>query len=345
VTSPSDLELRLGQRLRGHISLWLLALSIALFKLWLWYQNYPLESAVVLLGGLLELVLSSVAAFFNFLLGWLGLTALISIGNLRRIFIYLHRPLDLIGNTELRKFYCAPATVIFSVLLLAATLELVSSVWVVRLEAPYELIGYLPPGQNAFFLDEENPIEVSARSTTSLALRGWTSTGVLILRDKYNLRTLDAIVIRRRPLGFAIEECRLSGREASTQDGRTVSKQVSPKRLKVVGELRWSDDRVDVPMTLADGSLREGGWIRPGEAAEGPERVPQGYAQVFLERIYSQRAEVSRWAFLPSTEQVVLHRIEDYDLEIAFENQEVQCAGDDRFPVREATSLSAKEAS
>jgi hypothetical protein len=342
-------------RVRGNLSLWLLAGGYALFRLWRWHSGLPATAGVRPLGGLLDFSVGQLDAFFNFLLGWLGLTAILSRGNFRQVLVHFFAPLRLIDDPELRRFFVAPATFIFSAGVFAFAIIVAGSTWVVRVNTEYEVIAQLPPGTNARLLSaagtDATKLRLTAGSPVRLLLGPPGHTVMTILRDKYGLRTLDAFMLRRGVLGYSIEQCDLVPVNSATPtpvagpgDGIV---RTDPRGLAIVGPLRWSDQRVGTPLTLVDGRHSDRGWLRAGDGHDGPERGAPPWAQRYLERLYQERDAVAAWSGSPAYDgaggRVVSVSVNGYDLTVAFEEMLIACPGSAPLRSREAVRIAAVE--
>lgn len=339
--------------IRGHVALWLFALAILLFKVWDWYMDLPHDDTIRLVGGLLDPRVGQLSAFFNFLLGWLGLTALVSLANLKWIFIEFFRPLNLIEDYNLKRFFAAPATLAFAILTLVASTFIATSVWLVTLQARYEILADLSASPQALLgaPDKKGELTLRVASDDPIRIRLGPpgSSAVLIMRDKYNLRTLDAIVLRRTPIGFEALPCSLktlSPLQAQDRGALSGLQFPGPREIEVRDPLRWSGERVQTPLVLADGIEKRGGWVRAGDGKDGPERAPQPYAQQYLERLFTERERMEEWedspAYVDQADQpMALHAVEGYDLRITYNSGELRCPGNGPLWTREATELHA----
>ncbi len=189
----------LSGSLRGNVSLWAFGVGAVLFKAWLWHFHFPDSAEIsVLFGGFL-LPVSQAAAGVNFVLGWL--VAVYSLKNIQRILIHFFRPLELVDGAETKEFFSAPATMLVSLLFVGFVLDLVSANVAVRLGSRYEIVALLPRGSDGFLFDESGALgdrfTIPAGGAIRLALRGRGAREILLLRDQYNLITLDAFALER----------------------------------------------------------------------------------------------------------------------------------------------------
>ncbi len=341
--------------LQGNVSLWAFGTGAVLFKAWLWHFRFPDTAEIsVLFGGLLVPV-SQAAAVVNFVLGWL--VAVYSLKNIQRILIHFFQPLELVDNPETKDFFKAPATTLVSLLFFGFILDLVSANVAVRVGSRYEIVALLPRGSDGFLFDESGArgerFTIPAGGAIRLALRGRGAREVLLLRDQYNLITLEA---------FALERSRGLLR-ASSPDFRVEATEESPlvageeKRgtphrrgifdFEVTGPLRYSFRRLNIAVRLARGDLMEGGFLRPGEEAPCPEQTPREYATRFFADLCRNRSELGRWTdratYRNAGEATVANAIGNYGVEIHYLQGVLTLDGADPVYSREATKIFARE--
>ena len=338
---------------RGHFTLWLFAGAILLFKGWDWYMDLPQDAGIRLLGGLLEISVGKLNAWFNFLFGWLGLTALVSLDSIKRLFVDFFRPLNLIEGDDLKQFFAAPATLGLAIATFFLAGHVALSVWPVILQSRYEVVADLSASPHASFNDPESVGALTRRVTKDSPARillGFPgSTSIVLIRDKYNLRTLEALEMRRTPFGYEAVPCSLEpSLPFQSQPRRDLSglSFSGPRELEIRGALRWSGERVQTPMVLSDGSEKRGGWIRAGDGKDGPERAPVEYAQPYLERLYAERERIEKWAESPAyldkdDKTMALLSLEGYDLRFTFASGELICPANGSHQTREAVELQA----
>lgn len=350
VSQPLETVLRRPERIRGNLSLWFFALAIALFKLWSHYVALPGGTQIELMFGLVAPSVDALSGFFNFLLGWLGLTALVSVGQLRRVFIEFFNPINLIEDANLRQFFASPATTLFGCVTLIGTIMVIMSVWVVEVTSTYEVITRLSETSRARLIDvngnEAAALRVDGSGRSRILLGGFGSTGVVFIRDKYNLRTLEALKLRRTLFGYSQQACsRNSGEPNAAFPGLRLPHR---RRLEIVGPLRWASDTVRTPLELADGRASERGWIRAGDGMNGPERGGPPYAQRFLDQLFMDRALFGEWASAPTYAEesgvsAVHHRITGYSMTVQHESSNFQCPDGETVMTRDATVLRSRE--
>lgn len=352
-SSPAPRPLSRAQQFRGNASVWLLVSAIGLYKAWLWYMKLPSASEIQLFGGLLDVTVGEMSGLVNFVLGGLGLSAILSISNVSRIFIDFFRPLNLVDDPKLRDFFVSPVTLAFAGAMFFTGVHVALSVWVVEVRSRYELLALLMPGSPARFVSDDGNERTTVRLTKGaparLVLTRRFTPAVLVLRDKYNFRTLDAFAFERTPLGYSVIPCSsgpslVSPPAAGAHGSAGIT--LEPRGFEVINPLRWNADRVGTPLQLADGSYSENGWIRAGDGMDGSERGPS-YAQSYLDRLFAERDSVATWYDVPSVadgdRQIVFHKINGFDLSFTYSDRELHCPKVHPVTVRDATSVLAVE--
>lgn len=340
--------------LRGNVSLWAFGIGVVLFKAWLWGFDFPEASEIsVLFGGLLVSV-SQAAAVVHFVLGWL--VAVYSLKNVQKIFVHFFRPLELVDNVEMKQFFSATATTIVSVLFAGFVIDLATANVAVRVESQYELVALLPNGSGAFLYDDSGArgekFTISAGRAVRVALRGHAAREVLLLRDRYNLLTLDALGLERdRGLVRAsapILQLEGAGDPLSAEEMAGAPHRRGIFDFEVTGPLRYSPRQLDIDIQVAQGSLMKGGLLRPGDEAPCPERAPAAYATQFFADLCRNRSEIGAWTDRAGSrngeEVFVSHAIGHYSIEVHFLPGMVALKNHEPFFSREATRVLAREA-
>lgn len=287
---------------RGNITIWLVVIGVALFKTWQYIFGYPGDSIVVVVPGLLKLKTSTLAGGINFFFGWIGLAAVVTIANSKKIVQQLFRPFELIQDEKSRRFFGASSTLVIAALFFLGIAFIAAWNWSLSLNSQYEVNLAAPPGQNAFFVEADRHVEeVSLTLTSERPVRiGGLTPGrlaVVVIRDKYNLRTLDVLCIERRILAPpAIDHCDLDlPADLAVSQGPDGIRKTGFFTASVVGGLRWAAATVNVPFVFGTGERGDGAWITPGDPRNGAEDAPYEYARRFLRSIHSSRAAFRNW--------------------------------------------------
>lgn len=332
---------------RGNATLWAFLAAICIFKVWQRASDLPPTVELYLIGGLFTPSVGLLTAFVNFLLGWLGLAALLSSANLRGVLTHLHRPLVLIDDPKMQRFFAAPATFALALLVLGGSLLIAFSVWVVDVRSDYELIAELKSDRASGFVEDGGVVRrhvLAADAPARVVLGGIGSNAVLLFRDKYGFRTLEALSLRRRWLSFGIAPC---VRTQSVSDA-LLGVAVGARDLEVDGRLRWSSDTVRLPLILKDGKRSGEGWILAGDGRDGPEQGAPPYAQRFLDWLFQSRDSVARWYTQPAYSDSIgrhVHRdFARYSLDFDFDTASLGCRGQP-VDVRDAKMVTATERS
>lgn len=207
---PTDASpLTLGQVIRGNISVLCLGFGVGLYVVWKAYFEFPTNANVRLLGWE-GIELRWLASLTTFILGSLGLSVLITAGNLVNLISHFYWPLESLEGEQMKRFFCRWGTAIFSVAVLALFAAVCNVTVRLRVEPPeLDLVAVLGEGSDGFFVVKDardggealqaGPlVRLGGPQSVRLALRGLRANAVLLLRDKYNLMTVDAIVVRRR---------------------------------------------------------------------------------------------------------------------------------------------------
>jgi hypothetical protein len=339
---------------RGNLSLWALGLSVLIFKGWQWYFEYPVDTEVAILGGILRLKVSYLTSVITFVFGWL--VGIYSLKNLQKVMIHFFRPLGLVNDTETQDFFTAPATMLFSIALLAFVLDVASANITHKVMSRYEVFVELPRGNGTFLVlpDGKTAERTSLKpgQAVRIALRGRDDSQVLLIRDQYNLITLDALNFSRANLRSKIESRSLVDTNQSQLGQVTIygRRETGLFETEITGPLRYSQTKVDVTITPLGRSVKRGGWVRPGTGSDCPERSGPAYSRKFFQSLCDNRSLFSIWETIPAYHEsiegaestVVYHSIGQYDVTVRFERSSVKIPGD-RFETREAKEVIAVE--
>jgi hypothetical protein len=350
----SDAQKDRLKSLRGNLSLWALGLSVLIFKGWQWYFEYPAETEAAILGGILRLKVSYLASVITFVFGWL--VGIYSLKNLQKIMIHFFRPLGLVNDTEMRDFFTAPATMLFSFALLAFILDMTTANVAYKITSRYEVFIALPKGNGTFLIlpDGKTAERTSLKPNqiVRIALRGRDDSQVLLIRDQYNLITLDALNFSRVGLRSRIDSTALVAMHSgqANQESPRGRKVTGFFEIEFTGPLRYSPTRVAVTIKPLDKGIKRGGWVQPGTGSDCPERSGPAYAKKFFQSLCENRNLFSLWETIPAYHEsiegaestVVYHSIGQYDISVRFEKSIFKIRGDS-FEAREAKEVIAIE--
>lgn len=338
----------------GNLSLWALGLSVFAFKAWQWYFAFPGDADIAIVGGLLRLKVSYLASVVTFVFGWL--VGVYSLKNLQQVMIHFFRPLELVSDAETKDFFAAPATVLFSLALLLFVLDTVTANIAFKITSRYEVFLSLPKGNGTFLILSDGKMAertaLKPEQTVRLALRGRDDSQVLLVRDQYNLVTLDALNFHRGSFGSRVERSTL----VAIHPGASLEGPIRPPKLtglyetEFTGPLRFSPTKVATTITPLGQPIKHGGWVQPGTGSECPERSGPAYARKFFEVLCDNRKTFATWETTPAYHEtiegtpatVVYHAIGPYDLVVRFEEARAVIQGDS-FDTREAKEVIATE--
>lgn len=341
---------------RGNLTLWLLGLSVLLFQAWLWYFGYPADAEVVVLGGLARVGVALIGKVVAFVLGWL--LAVYTFNDFNKIMVNFFRPLRLVEVSEMRAFFSAPATLILAALLTAGVVDLITANVAVKVTPEYEVVLALPHGSDGFLVSSEGAIRsemsVLPGKTALLVLQGRREASQLLLvRDQYNLVTLDALLfVRGRPLNKPERrDLRIEQLPKDLTDGRIIPTLygMQPRKaglfaIRITGPLQYAEREIPAPVHLGKGGVLEG-YFQPGEPVACPERT-QTAADGFFQELCDKRQIFGLWTGFPTYEEeagpVVYHGLGPYGVEVHFRTGQIEDPNG-VFPTREAVKLIARE--
>ena len=312
----------------GHASLYLVFTSFVLFKAWQTLFDYPL-SAEVILPGLGRLDTKAWSALINGLGGWLSLSAVVSLAQPGRFVRNLLLPLYAIEDEYIRKVFRNPVSFALSLLVFLGTVLIAVSNVAVEISTPYEIMACLPAGHDQGELVQGNQVgdEIRLRKgePVRLLLRGWRPE-ILVIRDRYNLITLEALELRRSWLSLRFTPLKLfvsSQAVPARADGFTSIEKISPFRLAIRGPLSLSS-RAVLWAVVTDQDLFPGRLL-PGEPEDGPEDPPNTDPQVslYFRGLWTARDLFATWTVghqhhVDSTGMTVNHSTSDYVNRIVF---------------------------
>lgn len=335
---------------RGNLSLWSLGLSVFLFKAWQWYFAYPAETEVAVLGGVLRLKVGYLSSLVTFVFGWL--VGVYSLKNLQKMMVHFFRPLGLVTDPDAQEFFSAPATLLFSLALLVFVADTVTANIALAINSRYEVFLALPKGSNSFLILPDGKTaertNLKPGQTVRIALRGRADSQVLLVRDQYNLITVDALSFTRGRLGVKIGSPPLVASHPQVSVPGLVRNRKAEGLfgIELTGPLRYSPTKVAVTITPLKDEIKSGGWLQPGTGTDCPERSGPAYSRRFLKALCDNRGLFSEWETVPAYHEklgtVVYHSIGQYDLAVRFEKADLQTSTDS-FQTREADEIIAVE--
>jgi hypothetical protein len=346
-----------ARRRRGNATLYVFSVAVAVYYAWFVLSDLP--PSTLLAVGVPPLLVRIDLVYVGYLpavvLAWFGISAFVSLENLPQIPHKLLTPVDLIASEEIRDFFSTPVMLASSVLFLLFISDLVLLNTPITIRSSYELLVEVPPGQRVHFTTDAavSTSQLRLASTSSGQLVGLAvgESAVLVLRDKYNLTTLDLICVRRHLFSLSLHSC-IASADPPVQDLPLQGvRRTSSMEITIYEELRWARKRVDVPMRLLHGHDAVevlNGWIEPGEPRDGPETPDKVYAQRFLARLYAERFDFSDWTKQTFTKtelgDTVFVGLGDYELRVVFSTSTFNLSDLDLIVrTRDATRLAATE--
>lgn len=323
VPSPGDLW--------GHASLWLVFGSFVLFQGWRAVFDYPASTQVVL-PGMGSLDVGTWAALINGLGGWLSLSAVVSLAQPGRFIRNLLRPLYAVDDEYIRKVFRNPVSFSLSLLIFVVTLLIAVANVAIELSSRHEVLACLPAGHGRGELVRGDrtaeDLRVRRGEPARLLLRGWKAREVLVIRDRYNLTTLDAVELQRTWLGFRVEPLPLTvaRRSVAEQPGpRVILEKPSPFHLSIVSPLRFSARAVLWAVVTETAFIP--GRLLVGEPEDGPEDPPDADPQVslFFKDLWTARDRFAEWTVghqhhVDSRGLSLHHPTSDYNNRIVFQD-------------------------
>lgn len=310
----------------GNVSILALALGVGLFFLWRAYFDFP-GSAKFRLFGWEGVKLGWLTALNGAILGTLGLSAVLASSNLKNLISHFYWPFEHLEGDLAKRFYATLGTAIFSVGVLVLMSAVCFSNVIVELSAEpreLDLVARLRPGPEASFLVQETS-ETSATTKfthqvrledgvpTRLALRGLGATAVLVLRDKYNFMTVDALLLRRRfwrveALGASLEVPQAAGLSRA-EYGLLKLPSDAIHRPGALITSRWTVELHGKPRfsrRLPNRVVGESGtsyalkgtkhlFLEPADGTACPGRAPEPEVQVLWDEICRKKEDVSAW--------------------------------------------------
>lgn len=347
------------EMVKGNGSILLFTVGAVLFYFWDWCFKLPEATPLALDVGPLELAFLSKGAMstvVGVVLGWLGISALISLESFAQVPRNIWRPLRLVRSLEIQQFFASTPTFLAAVFFLLGVLNIAAVNWSIPIRTTYEVVVDLPPGQGvALFGENREPLTgvVHVGQGSQLRMVGLRphDEAAVVVRDKYNLVTLEVICIGRGWISLSLTPCERLAPGGDSSKGTTPrlegARAVAPFGLELYGPLRGAATKVELPMHIHNGVKLEtlvGGWIEPGEAKDGPELPEQEYARRFLTRLYDDREEFSSWSRRTSTEtewgRAVLIGLGDYEIKVVFvEESHARSDRDWTAKTREATHV------
>lgn len=224
---------------RGNLSLLSLGLAVGLLFVWQLYFRFPMSADVRILG-FDGIKLAWISSIQTFVLGSLGLSTILAASNLKNLIANFYKPFEQLRGAELKSFYAARGTAFFSVLVLVLFVVVCFSNVTVRLGVDprtLDLVSRVDGGRDVFFVTypanagPEPPtvsdeVRLGGPDDVRIVLRGTGAEALLLVRDKYNLTTVDALWVERRPFGVAYRKADLEVHAPKT---------VTPSEQKLLG--------------------------------------------------------------------------------------------------------------
>lgn len=327
--APAGRKFTTRELVQGNVSLLALGAGVGLFLLWQIYFRFP-ASAEIRLFGFDGIKLSWLVGLQNVILGSLGLSTILAASNLKNLIARFYRPFGQLQGDELKGFYAARGTVVFSLLVLALYVTVCFTNVTVRMGVDpkgLDVVAIVDGGTDAFFvtyLEGSEPetarisseVRLGGPEETRLVLRGADARALILVRDKFNLTTLDAIRVRRRPweVGYLKGHLVVPVPETLSPAERKLlrSSPTGPEVARSYGATRWTLD-IRAPFRFArmvpNRITGESGtlygprgehhlYIAPSDTSPCPDQAPlrSSEIQLFWEEICTQKSELAAWA-------------------------------------------------
>jgi hypothetical protein len=341
----------------GNVSVLALGLAIGLFTVWRFYFQFPLDSEIRLFGWN-GLQMSWVDGLKNVLMGSLGLSVIFSLKNLGSLISQFYWPFERLEGAEIKKLLATPGTAIFSVLVLILFAAVCSTNVSAKLVLDstndgLEVVAHLERRRGLFFyrprdegrdgggpwsrvrLDEERP-------SVRLAFQGFSAQGLVLLRDRYGLVTVDAMHVRRSFWRIHVEPLTLEAQLPPGMDKIEKRDYVSPASLnapmkhqlerwslELRDPLRWNRlvfHRITDETGQEWGRLKEDGrlFLEGADRHHCPtRRREQPKIDAFWRELCEQRRAFadsvhSAPEFVTADERVVSAQLSSYDVNVLF---------------------------
>lgn len=321
----------------GHTSLYLVFFSFVMYKGWQIFFEYP-PAVQVVVPGIGSLDTKTWSALIHGLGGWLSLSAVVSLAQPGRFVRNLLRPLHAIDDEYIRKVFRSPVALLLSLMVFAVTLSIVLCNVAIRISSEYEVIVCLPGGHGSGKLVTGSTVEDEIRLTKGenarLLLRGWGAPEVVVIRDRYNLATLEVLEIRRSWASFDYHPLPLKVHGKPIRallDGSTALEKISLFSLSCRGPLSFSDRAVLMTMVADDGVTLYSGRLLVGEPDDGPEDPPNTDSNVtlFFKDLWTARNQFATWTnghqrHVDRAGLVLHHPTQNYNNRILFADGSVE---------------------
>jgi len=271
---------------------------------------------------------ASWAALINGLGGWLSLSTIVCLSDPAAFIRNLVRPIRAIKNDGIRRVFEHPASGVASLIIFLVTALLVASNVAVEISSTYEDFACLPAGNNRGTLIQGertgHDLRIKEAQPVRLLLRGWRASEILLLRDQYNLTTLEALEVRRTFLGFAIKDLDLSIGDQTLRaaDKQPLVDRLPPFRLAIRDHLAFGMRAVLVAL-VSDGAIIPG-HVLLGEPGAGPENPPgaDNEVRVYFQTLWDARDEFAQWpeqqASFEQEWRALDHPVKDYQNRVVF---------------------------
>lgn len=365
---------------RGNLSLLALGGAVGLLFAWQLYFRFPM-SAEVRIFGFDGIKLAWLSSLQTFIFGSLGLSTLLAAANLKNLIGNFYRPFEELRGAELKSFYASRGTLVFALAVFMLFAVVCVSNVTVRLGVEprdLDLVVHVDGGRDAFFVtypaggeaqapEISDEVRLGGPEEVRLVLRGLDAEALLLVRDRYNLRTIDALSMRRETASVAYTKSylvapipdSLSSPEktllASSPTEQHLARSFAATRFTLDLQEPFRYSRM-VPNRIVGESGAEYGpkgehhlYIVPADSSPCPDQAPlrSSEIQLFWDEICARRTTLAGWARRSSFFDVPKVGMAAVDLpnhrvEVLFTRGEVAGVGD-RPPrrTREAVRLVA----
>jgi hypothetical protein len=327
----------------GHASLYLVFFSFVVYKAWQVAFEFP-PSVRVFVPIIGSLEAKTWSALIYGLGGWLSLSAVVSLSQPGRFVRNLLRPLHAIDDEYIRKVFRNPLAFLLSLVVFIVTILIVTCNVAVLVSSDYEILACLPVGHGSGKLVKDSAIGDDVRlakgESARLLLRGWGAREVLLIRDRYNLVTLEALEFCRSLLSFELLplELRVQGKPVQRyNDGMASLEKDALFSLSSRGALSYSNRGVLMTIVESDGVTLHSGRLLVGEPEDGPEDPPNADQSVtlFFKDLWTARDLFATWTtghqrYIDRQGLVLHHPTQNYNNRILFAEGTLSWAGGTR---------------
>lgn len=342
----------------GNLSLGFLFSSWLIYTFWCFEFDYP-GSARAVLWGFWSIKVAYWTTVINTLGGWLSFSAIISLGEPGQLFKNFLHPLAAIEE-RIRWVFRLFVTLSVSGMIFFLTLGIVWFNISIDLAAENELLIHLPRGHGSALLLQDGTIRDTVRLGSTegrvrLLLRGPFAREILLLRDRYNLVTLEALEVRRSLISF---DCRplslliagqpvVANHEFSARQHRD-----SPFALLFRGHHLYGSRGVLWSIVTERGTLVPG-KVLVGEPEDAPEEPAEASDEVilFFKDLWEEREEFASWPAVHQSHRDVsglsiFHPLSQYSNRILFRLGTISWnSGEGTAESKEAVLVTSRKAS